>query len=291
MNEIEKMGIDLLMETDLGPEIQKTLEVFEKVQETAYNLVENQNDESRTAIKVGTALVYSMVKKICDGRMPQKFTSDDWKEIALNTADIGINLDEREYTKCVFKTYARYIELSTQIVIGIDPGNDVETKERAEKILQLSEEIRYKTEQLNNDEITEVTYIEDCLWISLEGMLKLLSAYMGAKSKIPDVAKLIEGLTAFSFEYGRLMLFRQEQQLLTEYLENQKILDEELQKKYEAFLKDLQEQSDAFDALIKDAFESDFRSRIMNSAKLAEAAGVEEGILYTIEDTDDFFLN
>jgi len=103
---------------------------------------------------------------------------------------------------------------------------------------------------------------------------------------------LIEGIASFTFEYGRLMLYSQELALVSEYLEKQKILDDELRKKYSEYLLLLEKDTKQCSLLIENAFGSDFRTAFTASSQLANAFGVrQEEILDTQEKTDDYFLN
>ena len=158
-------------------------------------------------------------------------------------------------------------------------------------IKELSAAIRFNTEQLQCGELSEVDYIEGCLWISLEAMIKLLACSL--KSKIgPEYAYFAQAVAQLAFEYGRLVLFTREQKLLESYIKNQYILDEELQAEYEEYLAELNEYSESFRGLIDAAFTPGIHDSLMKSADLARAAGVkEEELLTSIEDVDNFFLN
>lgn len=122
-------------------------------------------------------------------------------------------------------------------------------------------------------------------------MIKL-TASTAFLSGSKEVSGLVQALSIYGFEYGRMILYKKEQEMIKEYLEGQHQLDDELEKKYTEFLSELQEQAAEFRVLIDNAFAADFRETYLNSAKLALYAGVPESeVLKTDEDTDDFFLN
>ena len=101
-----------------------------------------------------------------------------------------------------------------------------------------------------------------------------------------------ECLTRFIAAYNSLKLYKKEQALITSYIENQHILDEELEQKYAAFTEELQEYSDNFRNLIDNAFAPDFRDAFLKSIAFAKAAGVNgDDILSSVEDIDDFFMD
>jgi hypothetical protein len=163
--------------------------------------------------------------------------------------------------------------------------------ESVSRIKELSASIRFNTEQLQCGELSEVDYIEGCMWISLEAMIKLLACSMVPKMG-PEFAYLTQAVAQLAFEYGRLVLFTREQKLLESYIENQYILDEKLQTEYEDYLEEVNRYSEKFRGLIEKAFTPDIRESLMQSAELAKASGVkEEELLTSIEDVDDFFLN
>ena len=83
-----------------------------------------------------------------------------------------------------------------------------------------------------------------------------------------------------------------EVELVTQFIEFQYRLDEELEKQYAEYLAELETQSKQFYALIDHAFDPDFRTAFLHSILLAEAAGVKESeILSSTEDIDSFFLD
>lgn len=139
--------------------------------------------------------------------------------------------------------------------------------------------------------ISEVAYIEDCLWISLEAMIKLLActATLCGDQRISDFT---QALTSYAFEYGRLMLYSRELEIVNQFIDSQYQLDAELEQKYAAYLEDLQKESQQFYTLIDNAFATNFRDAFLHSILLAKATGVkEEDVLLSTEDIDSFFLD
>ena len=182
---------------------------------------------------------------------------------------------------------SRYIDGSANYLEGLNAD-----EKHLEEIRTLALDLQNKTEAFRNDEIGEIAYIEDCMWISLEAMIKLLSAWLGTIMKgLPEYYELLHAVTMFAFEYGRLKLWSKEQELLEEYIEKQYILDEELQAKLDAFNAELAEEADMFNILVDRAFDSDFKEALMGSVILAKAAGVEEDeILSSVDEIDEFFM-
>ena len=172
-------------------------------------LVEKDDEKTLTGIKAGTVILLSTLKKMSQGKMPKEFTKEDYADIAKAVSEYAVLMDDQDYSSFVFDLYARYIEASVKVLA---PHVD---KKHTESILKLSNELRQKSAQLKDERITETDYIEDCLWISLEAMIKLLSTYIGSFGG-NEIADFSQAVSMFACEYGRLILFKREQALLTE---------------------------------------------------------------------------
>ena len=283
--DVKQITLTFLKDTPVGDDLEKFVPVLDKVQTAVYALANNSDSEELTRLKVGTVLLLSILKKAKAGQSPQQFTEEDWADIAKDVSTYAIEMDGRDYTAGIFRLYAVWISQTAKQLTGLVPLT------RTKAIQDLADEINWKIEQLGNEEITEPAFVDDCLWISLEAVIKILAAYMGLRT-LPEVGALIESAASAGFWYARLMLLKKEQRLLTEYLENQYALDEELEAKLESFKAELQADADQFNHLIENAFAPDFRNDLISSVELARAAGVaEEEILTTQEDIDSFFLD
>ena len=280
---LPKMGIEKLFASSAGEKLREAAETIAALQRAASSLAEESNDRL-TLVKMGTVFQIFLIDTLASGKKLGEFTEEDWKTIGQKVLQHAIIDEGQKYSEFVFSMYAQFIELSAE---GLPAAV---TEERREGIRSLAEEIRTNLDQMNKGEITETACIEGCLWLSLEAMLKLLCASLTALTG-PDLSRLAEAVTQLAFEYGRLVLFSREQALLTEYLDNQRQLDERLQSEYEAFLSEIQEASDRFQVLVDAAFSSDIRNMLTQSAALAREAGVKDSeILTTLEEVDDFFL-
>ena len=279
---IEKLKIEDIVS---GPNLQKLLNAFDMIQNVR-GIVEDasENDLDIDPIKVGTAVVHEFFEKMAGGRFPTDFTAEDWKDILNNSAGTAIFADESEYSKYVFKLYIEYIDLSVYSMVGRL------SERRVDDVRTLRDEVAKKTDQFECGEIDEARYIEDCLWICLEAMIKLISAR--TESVIgDDLGQVVDAAATFAFEYTRLTLFRKEQELLAEYLENQKILDVELAAKFERYTEELEEANEQFDMLIKNAFDPEMRNMLHSSVLLARSAGVDESEILKSEDELDRFFS
>ena len=282
---VKDLALEQLMKTPAGKQLQHAMQIFQTVQNHYFALAEKQDEIGMTGIKAITIMTFSILKKIADGKMPSELDKDDWKDIVSDVSQFAVLADDQQYSVFIFSLYERYIRHS---VIQIE---DVISEETAGMINGLADELHSKAAALGAGYITEVTYIEDCLWISLEAMIKLLActAALYGDQRVSDFA---QALASYAFEYGRLMLYSRELEIVNQFIESQYQLDAELEQKYAAYLEDLQKESEKFCTLIDNAFAPNFRDAFLNSVLLAKALGVnEKEILSTTEDIDTFFLD
>lgn len=277
--------LEQLMKTSAGEKLQQALQLIQAMQEHLAALSEKGETPSVTGAKAAIVLTIAVWKKIASGKRPSSFDTDDWKEIAHAVSEYAVLLDGEQYSIFVFRLYEKYIRASAEMIARLASPETVET------IMSLADELHSKEVLFRNGELSEVAYTEDCLWISLEAMIKLIASatfmFCGQQA-----AEFAQALTSCAFEYGRLMLYQKEQALLTQFIESQNRLDEELEKQYAEYLSELEAQSEQFFALIEHAFAPDFRTAFLHSILLANAAGVKEAeILSSTEDIDSFFLS
>ena len=262
----------------------KAMTIVQKVQGNIAALKGNENSDKTNIIKTGTTLTVAILQKVEKGQFPTDFTLDDWEEVVDHVSEYAVDADETTYSAYVFMFYSWFINKSLErIEYSI-------SEEKQAAILQLSDEIKAKTKQLANEEIKEVDYIDECLWICLEAMIKLLSGTIDAALGF-DKNQVVEAAMMLGMEYGRFFLYKRENDLVTEQLKNQEILDVELAMQYDQYIADLNAQAAQFETFIDIAFEPGFGEILINSVNLARAAGVEESeILKTTQDVDDYFM-
>ena len=281
---IRDIAIDELMQSPAGEWLEKAVEKISDVQRVVLAFSEKEEDDKLTLLKIGTVFHIFLVDTLASGKKVKDLKEDDWKSIADKVAQYAVLTDEQSYTEFVFKLYADYIELSAQSLrAGKIP------KEKVDEVRTLAGEIRRNTDRLHSGELSETDYVENCLWTSLEAMIKCLS--MSLTSLIgPEFAQLAQATSQLAFEYGRYVLYAREQAILQAYIENQYVLDEQLQKEYEAYLEEVEKHAERFGSLVENAFSLDLHEALIESAEMARAAGVkEEELLTSIEDIDDYF--
>lgn len=288
-NDIKTLALEILKDTPVQAKVEKAFAIFEKVQ-TASIFLENINSEEElTIIKIGTVLSLNLFGILLEGKKPQELTQEDWKGIAAEVIDKAVVMDGQSYSVYVFDLYAIYIKHSASKLESQVP--DDKRRRQVYELKSLAEELQKKKQDLSDGVIDEVKYTEDCLWISLDAMIKCISSHISCATG-EEFGQMIQSVSILAFEYGRLVLYRKEHALLEEYIQNQYELDDQLQVKFNAFKRELDEEAQRFRILVDNAFEPGFRESLKGSIELARAAGVkEEEILKNTNDVDDYFLN
>ena len=282
---LKDLALEQLMKVPAGEKLQQAMQIFQNVQKHYFAFAEKQNELGMTGVKAITVLTFAILKKIVDGKTPSNLNEQDWKEITTVVSQVSVLADDQHYSVFVFSMYEKYIRDSVAQIEGCI------SEETAYVITALADELHNKAAALEAGYISEVTYIGDCLWISIESMVKLFActATLLGDQRVSDFA---QALASCAFEYGRLMLYSRELEIVNQFIESQYQLDAELEQKYAAYLEDLQKESEKFCILIYDAFAPNFRDAYLHSMLLAKASGVnEKEILSTTEDIDSFFLD
>ena len=284
-NIIQNMTVDELVSSDAGQKIRQILETASSVQRGLYALSVSEDDAKLNLLKLGTVFQLFFIDALAAGKQPGDLTKEDWIGIADKVNRYAVLEEGQRYSEFVFSLYADYIDLSAETMRGS------KSRQSLLSIKELANAIRKNAEKLRSEEINEASYIESCLWLSLEAMIKLLCYYFTSNIS-EEYADLLQSVSQLAFEYGRYALFSKEQAILEKYIKNQYVLDEQLQTEYEAYLEEVKGQADAFQKLIDNAFSPNISAALHNSAALARAAGVrEEKILTSIEEIDAFFLD
>ena len=279
------LTLEQLSQTSIGEKLQQAADALQSVQSHCFAFAEKQDELDLLCLKAATIAAFAILRKIGEGKAPARFSQDDWKDIAASVSQYAVLADDTHYSASIFGLYERYIRFEAKEMKSFASPAVIQS------INALADDLKMKAQQLQSGHISEVQYTEDCLWISLEAMVKLLASTASFLPS-PEMAAFSQAMSSFAFSYGRLMLYRKEQELVNEFLQSQHQMDETLAEKYDQFLAELNTQSGQFYALIDHAFAPDFREAFLQSILLAKAAGVQqEEILSSQEDVDQFFLD
>lgn len=281
---LNNLTLDDFFHHSVGSDLEKALSLYEKFQKSISTLGDKQEENRNTRLKILTVMNFSILKKLGEGKRLEEFDQQDWKEIAAASGHAIIR-EETQYVISVFRMYEECIRASADYV------ENFTSEKRVAEIRLLADEIIEKTYLLKDEQISEVAYIEQCLWIALEAMIKLIATF-ASRVLVNEYADLSCALASYAFEYGRMILYQRERELINEIIQSQYVLDSELQIKYDRFIEELAEQSDRFLILVDNAFAPGFRKQFLGSIDLAESIGVpEEEILNSLDEIDSFFVD
>lgn len=285
MQIIQDIAIDTLMRSPASEELRRAMETIATAQEHILALAKSDDSTKLKLVKTATVFQIFLIDTLASGKRMKDLTEEDWKSIASKVSQYAVMGSGEQYSEFVFTMYADYISVSA------DSLPETVSEESVAAIRELSNSIRFNSDQFRAGELAEADYVEGSLWISLEAMIKLLSCYLTAGIR-KEYAYFAQAASQLAFEYGRIALYSKEQALLEAYIENQYQLDKNLEAKWKKYTDELQMYSGKFQELIDAAFTENIHEALVNSATLARAAGVrEEEILITEEDIDDFFLD
>lgn len=284
MQILQDIAIDTLISSPAAEDLRHVMETIATAQEHILALAGSNDSTQFKLVKIATVFQIFLIDTLASGKKMEELTEEDWKTITSKVSQYAVMGSDEQYSEFVFTMYADYIDVSA------DSLQEIVSEQSVTAIKELAGSIRYNSDQFRSGELKEADYIEGCLWISLEAMIKLLSCYLTA-GFAKEFSYFAQAASQLSFEYGRIVLFSKEQALLQAYIENQYRLDEELEEQWKQYIYELKMYSENFHGLIDAAFTANIHDALVNSAALARAAGVkEEEILLSMEDIDDFFL-
>ncbi|MDD6646309.1 MAG: hypothetical protein PUF60_00635 [Firmicutes bacterium] len=280
------LAINTLLKYPIGQKLDSAITEIEKIQRYLAAADAKTDENGLNGIKAATMAVFAIIKKNQTGKTLSQFDDSDWKDVINSISEYVLVLPDSEYSVFIFGMYERFIRSSVENIRGYA------SQEVCDTLVGLADELQSNAELFHNDSIDEIKYTEECLWIALEAMFKLLAATCLSIIKDETLREFSNALIDFAFEYGRLMLYKREQEIITAYINAQYELDSELEHKYACYVEELRKQTEQFSTLIDNAFDANFKDAFLKSVLLAQMTGVEDSqILKSNEDIDEFFLN
>lgn len=277
--------IDYLLHSPVGEELEKIQKSIEKAEDTFFKAY-YADDKKLLIVKAGTIMSFAILKKFGMGIRPSDFTGQDWKDIADSVSKYAVKMDGQKYSEFIFMEYADFIDTCIS-KFGEDTSETVHSK--LNEIHELAEELRHNTNLLGQNKISEAAYTEDCLWISLEAMMRLI---LVAKVRFPadEYTDLAHALSLLALQMGRYRLYEKENKILNDYNKQLTRLSHDLKHELDEYTHALQEEYERFNSLIDNAFQPDFKNQLMASVEFAKAVGVNESELIKNEkEIDDYF--
>lgn len=273
----------LTMLREQSKNFDSALRLIEKYFSVAENVLDM--DKADLGIKTATIFLISLWSKIGQGGTVLDLTKDDWKDILGRAAENAATIDPQEYSLKVFNLYRRAIAFAIEPMRANASQSVID---RMEEIVSLMEDY---DESLRTGTVSEVTFIEENLWLSLEAVFLVMTDRMSHKLLPEERKELVEAASALVFQKYRYRHYEEELAVIDECLEYQSNLDKKLSERVNAYIDAMKDELDEFDALVEKAFNtSDFQAAFRGSVELAGSLDAA-GILQTQADVDDYFMS
>lgn len=234
--------------------------------------------------KVFTVLTFEFARKIHEKGSLDEFTSEDWADIAVAVDANTFKCDGRSYSIYIFGMYAKAFEGISNNMKGMVPDA------KAKEVRRIAEEIRKLEDAITAETFKEADYTEKCLWLCLEGVIKVLMLYVYKIGKDTTHTELAESITMLAFEYARHSITEKENELLTEYIDGQRELDEKLKLELDAYTGLLKKKTELFKSFMEDSWSDDHEIALSGTAKVARYSGIlENEIIDSRAKADEIF--
>ena len=259
--------VDDLSTNSIAVVLRKQNEAFDKALGIVENLLPKaemilDHDAPDLGIKAATMVLVGLWSRLRQGDQEIKLARDDVKDLLGDAYEQVAGMDPGGYTLYVFDLYKRSIAFAIE---PMRPNASPDVIRRLEEIVSLMDGY---SEELESGTMPETKYIEENLWLSLEAVFLVLTDRMN-HSYVPEERRELAAIDAC--------------------LEYQADLDKKLTEQVNAYIDALNDELDAFDALVEKAFDSsDYRTAFRGSVALAKSLGAED-ILRSKQDVDDFF--
>lgn len=228
------------------------------------------------AFEGGTAFVLAVVAKKREGKQLREFSQQDWLDIAGET---GLSFGKGGIRGSSIYALTNFTATSAAV---------------ASSIVTASFGIAEQANKLRRGEIDELEFIENSELLSLEAAVSALSSYVGqALIPVPVLGAVI-GNTVGTIMYRTVAssLSKRETELIERYLDEQRVLDEQLAAEYQELIEKLDEGMSDYLGLLERAFSPDMQIALLGSAELARRFGVPAGeILDSEKKIHAYFLD
>ncbi|WP_454130694.1 hypothetical protein [Microbacterium lacticum] len=228
------------------------------------------------AIEGGTTFVLAVVEKRRQGKKLKDFTNGDWTEIA---GDTGLGFVKGGVRGLSIYSLSNFTATSAAV---------------ASAIVTAAFGIAEQANKLRRGEIDELEFIENAEIVSLGAAVSALSSFIGqALIPVPVLGAVI-GNTVGMVMYRAVSssLSQREAELIARYLEEQRILDEQLATEYQALIEQLDASMSDYIEVLERAFSPDVELALLGSVQLARELGVaSDEILDSEEKTLAYFLD
>lgn len=209
-------------------------------------------------IEGGLTFVLAVAAKRREGKELRDFTSEDWSEIASET---GIGALKGGVRGLSIFTLKKFTPTSAAV---------------ASSIVTASFGVAEQANRFRRGEISEQEFIQNAELVTLEAAVNAVSALVGqALIPIPVLGAVIgSALGTIMYRSASTSLSKREAALIERYVEDQRLLDEELAVQYRDLLEELAANMATYVGLLDRAFAPDLQVALDGSVELALSFGV-----------------
>ncbi len=228
------------------------------------------------AFEGGTVFVLAVVAKKRQGTQLREFSQQDWLDIAGET---GLNFGKGGIRGSSIYALTNFTATSAAV---------------ASSIVTASFGIAEQANKLRRGEIDELEFIENSELLSLEAAVSALSSFVGqALIPVPVLGAVIGNIVGtIMYRTVASSLSQRETELIQRYLDEQRVLDEQLAAEHQKLIQKLDEGMSDYLGLLERAFSPDMQIALLGSAELARRFGVPAGeILDSDEKIQAYFLD
>ncbi len=269
-------------ESTLGAEKDALLSTDQTQRDHAYQASQPKLKEGAkaslvaAAVEGGTAFVIAVVEKRREGKKLKDFTADDWTRIAGST---GLGAVRGGVRGLSIYSLTNFTATSAAV---------------ASSIVTAAFGVAEQANKLRRGEIDELEFIEAAELVCLEAAVSGLSSFVGqALIPIPLLGAVI-GNTVGMVMYSAVSssLSQRETELITRYLEEQRLLDGQLAAEYQVLIDRLDAGMADYLAVLEQAFSPDVETALLGSVDLALTLGVlTDDVLDSEQKTLSYFLD
>lgn len=252
----------------------------EKRQEAHKNAEPTLKEGTKVALAAGVieggfTFCLEIHKKRKEGKQFADFTSEDWKEIGLETGKSGIKGSVRggvvyaltNYTKTPANVASAYVTAAFGVTAQL---------------------YAYSRKEISSEEL-----LLNCEAVCMDATVSAVSSLIGQTLiPVPVLGSVIGNVVGqFVYEIGKEFATGEQQKVFDNYRKELKEFESKLSREHQDFINKMQMIIEEFESLEKLSFDKDVNIAFNNSVKFALSVGVcEEKILKTEQEVYDYFM-
>lgn len=222
----------------------------------------------------GITFAIKIYQKKKSGVKIQDFTSEDWKEVGLDTL---IGTGKGAVRGAAVYAATNYTPIPSPL---------------ASAMVTATFGVAAQARKLNKGDITAEDFIDNCEVVCLDVAVSALSSMLGEfLIPVPVLGSIIGNTVGmFMYEISKTYLTSTEQKLISKYQKSCADYISKLDEEYRNLVEKLQEELSRFNSLLALVFDGDMNQRFEASIELAIEAGVDKNkVLKSKAERDAFF--